>query len=140
MQSIIKILSLVGALFFCPLFASAQLAMSVSPVMTTGQKAVVPLTIKNGFAEKVESAGAVCFLLDDQGKIVGQASRWIIGGTGDKVGLAAGATNVFNFVVTATKPFIATNLTAKVTFSRVVMEGGKLADVAKQVTFKSADK
>jgi predicted anti-sigma-YlaC factor YlaD len=54
--------------------------------------------------------------------------------------LAAGATNVFNFVVTASKPFTRTNLTAKVTFSRVVLEGGKLADVAKQVTFNSAGK
>jgi hypothetical protein len=39
-------------------------------------------------------------------------------------------TNAFHFVVTADKPFTTTNLTAKVSFSRVVLEGGKLADVA----------
>jgi hypothetical protein len=120
-----------------PLLASAQLAVTVSPVKATGQKAIVPLAMKNGFAEKIESARAVCFLLDDQGKMVGQASRWIIGGTGDKAGLAAGATNAFNFVVAAARPFTSTNLTAKVSFSRVVLEDGKLAD-ARQVTVTPA--
>ena len=47
--------------------------------------------------------------------------------------MAAGATNAFYFVVPATKPFTTTNLTAKVSFSRVVLEGGKLADVRKDV-------
>jgi hypothetical protein len=128
------------ALLLWPLMASAQLAVTVSPVKATGQKAIVPLAIKNNFTSQIESARAVCFILDDQGKMVGQATQWVIGGTDQKAGLAPGATNVFNFVVTATKPFITTNLTAKVTFSRVVLEGGKLVDPAKQVTFNSADK
>ena len=55
-------------------------------------------------------------------------------------GLAAGATNVFHFVVTADKPFTTTNLTAKVSFSHVVLEGGTLADVSKQVTVTPAAK
>jgi hypothetical protein len=131
-----RLLSL-AALLLWPLLASAQLAVTVSPVKATGQKAIVPLAMKNGFAEKIESARAVCFLLDDQGKMVGQASRWIIGGTGDKAGLAAGATNAFNFVVAAARPFTSTNLTAKVSFSRVVLEDGKLAD-ARQVTVTPA--
>ena len=106
----------------------------------TGQKAIVPLAMKNGFAERIESARAVCFLLDDQGKMVGQASRWIIGGTGDKAGLAPGATNVFNFVVAAARPFTGTNLTAKVSFSRVILEGGKLADAQKEVQVRNIGK
>jgi hypothetical protein len=108
-------------------------------VKITGQKAVVPLAIQNGFAEKIESARAVCFLLDEQGKMVGQSTQWVIGGSKDKSPLAAGATNAFNFVVAAAKPFTRTNLTAKVSFSRVVLEGGKLAD-ARQVTVKPAAK
>jgi len=132
-------LFLLAAMLFCPLLASAQLAVTVSPVKATGQKAIVPLAMRNGFAERIESARAVCFLLDDQGKMVGQASRWIIGGTGDKAGLAAGATNAFNFVVATARPFTSTNLTAKVSFSRVVLEGGKLAD-ARQVTVTPAEK
>jgi len=113
--------------------AQAQLATTVSPPKVTGNKAVVPLAMNNNFGQKIESARAVVFLLDEQGKMVGQATRWVIGGSPDKPGLAAGATNVFNFVITIDKPFPTTNLTTKVSFSRVVLEGGKLADVKKDV-------
>jgi len=115
------------------LTAQAQLSVTVAPVKVIGQKAVVPLAMKNNLTEKVESARAVMFVLDEQGKAVGQATRWVIGGSQDKSGLAAGATNVFHFVITADKPFTTTNLTTRVAFSRVVLEGGKLADTAKEV-------
>lgn len=121
--------------------AHAQLAVTVSPPKITAQKAVVPLAMRNGLAEKIESARAVAFLLDEQGKAVGQpTTRWVIGGAQDKAGLAAGATNAFHFVIASDKPFTTTNLTAKVRFSRVVLEGGKLADVAKDVSVTEAVK
>lgn len=116
----------------------AQLSVVVSTVRLTAQKAIVPLAMKNNFGEKIESARAVCFILDDQGKMLGQASRWIIGGSGDKSGLAPGATNTFNFVISTDKPFSGTNLTAKVTLSRLVLQGGKLADPLKAVTVNPA--
>ena len=68
--------------------------------------------------------------------MVAQGTRWVIGGTPDRPGLAASATNVFNFVITNGKPFSTTNLTTKVIFSRVILEGGKLADAAKEVTIQ----
>jgi hypothetical protein len=86
----------------------------------------VPLALKNNFAEKIESARAAVFLLDPQGKMVGRSTKWVIGGSEDRPGLAAGATNAFHFVITSNKPFTTTNLTAKVSFNRVVLEGGKL--------------
>jgi hypothetical protein len=101
-----------------PLLASAQLAVMVSPVKVAGQKAIVPLTMKNGFAEKIESARAVVFLLDEQDRMVAQGTRWVIGGREDKPGLAAGATNASHFVIASDKPFRTTNLTTKVSFSR----------------------
>lgn len=110
----------------------AQLVVTVSPVKVTGQKAVVPLTIKNTFGERVESARAAVFLLDEQGKMLGNATRWVIGGSNTN-SLVAGATNTFHFVITSEKPFATTNLTAKVNFSRIVLEGGKLADPNKDV-------
>lgn len=127
-------------MLLCPLLASAQLAVSVSPPNVAGQKAVVPLALKNGLTETVESARAVVFLLDEQGKIAGQSTRWVIGGGQDKPGLPAGATNAFHFVIATDKPFTTTNLTAKVTFSRLVLEGGKLADVTKDVSIIPATK
>jgi hypothetical protein len=54
--------------------------------------------------------------------------------------LAAGATNSFHFVVASDKPFPTTNLTAKVTFNRVVLESGKLSDVTKDVSVTPATK
>lgn len=121
--------------------AHAQLAVTVFPPSVISQKAVVPLAIRNGFAEKIESARAVVFLLDEQGKSVGQpTTRWVIGGSQGKSGLAAGATNAFHFVIASDRPFAATNLTAKVTFSRVVLEGGKLADVVRAVSVTEAVK
>lgn len=127
-----------GLFLFCAVAAQAQFAVTVSPPKITGNKAVVPLAMKNGFAEPIESARAVCFILDDQGKMVGQATQWVIGAGRDKSPLAPGATNAFNFVVAAARPFTTTNLTAKVSFSRVVLEGGKLADASKEVVVRPA--
>ena len=127
-------------LLFAALTAQAQLAVTVSPVKVTGQKAIVPLALKNNLTENIESARAALFLLDDQGKMVGQSTKWVIGGTKDKPGLAAGATNAFHFVIASDKPFTTTNLTAKVQFNRLVLKGGKLADVTKDVSVTPAAK
>jgi hypothetical protein len=112
---------------------SAQLAVDVAPLKLTGQKAILPLTLRNGLGETVESARAVCFVFDDQGKMVAQATRWVIGGTKDRLALLPGATNTFHFVVASDKPFATTNLTAKLTFTRLVLEGGKQGDPKKDV-------
>jgi hypothetical protein len=124
---------ILAALCLCVSAASAQLAVTISPVKAAASKAVVPLEMKNSFAEKIESARASVFLVDQDGKIVGQATRWVIGGSKDKPGLAPGATNVFNFVIATDQPATTTNLTAKVSFNRVILEGGRAADVTKEV-------
>jgi hypothetical protein len=131
---------LLMALILCPILANAQFAVTVSPVKVTGQKAIVPLTMKNNFGEKIESARATVFLLDEQGKMIGQATKWVIHGSQDKPGLAADATNTFHFVIAADKQLTTTNLTAKVTFSRLVLEGGKVSDVSKTVLIEHVNK
>ncbi len=120
-------------LAFGPVVASAQLAVNVCPVRITGSKTVVPLRMKNEFAETIESARAACFLLDDNGKVVAHATRWVIGGN-KTIGLPAGTTNSFYFVIGGEQPFTTTNLTAKVSFTRLVLEGGRMADPSTQVT------
>lgn len=123
-----------AALFLFVTTAWGQFVVVASAPRVIGQKAVVPLDMKNNLAEKIESARAVVFLLDEQGKAVTQpVTRWVIGGSNTN-GLAPGATNSFHFVITSEKPFATTNLTAKVSFSRVVLEGGKVADVTKAVS------
>jgi hypothetical protein len=117
--------------------AQAQLAVTVFPPKTGGQKTVVQLKIKNNLAIKVESARALCFLLDDRGKIVGQTTKWVVGQNHASLEPKAEAT--FNFVITSPQPFTTTNLTAKISFSRVVLDGGKLADVKQDVSVRLAD-
>ena len=128
----------IALLSVCSTIASGQLTVTVSPLKITGQRAVVPLTIKNGFGEKVESARAAVFLLDEQGKMVGQSTKWVIGGTKDRPALEPKEETTFNFVITNPQPFTTTNLTAKVNFSRVVLDGGKLADVRQAVNMTAA--
>lgn len=115
------------------LVARADLIVTASEPKTTGQKTVIKLELKNTFPEKIESVRAVAFLLDDKGKMIGQSTKWVIGGSKSNPGLESGKETTFNFVVKSAHPIAATNLTTKITFSRVVLEGGKLADPIKQV-------
>ena len=119
--------------FLGALTVQAQLAVTVTPVKITGQKAIVSMAMTNHLAEPVESARAICFLLDDQGKMIGQSAKWVVGGSKDRPALAPKSGTTFNFVITSPHPFTTTNLTAKISFSRVVLDGGKLADVVKEV-------
>ena len=119
---------------FCTLTVQAQLAVTVTPPKITAQKAIVSLAMTNNLTEPVASARAICFLLDEQGKMIGQSSKWVIGGTKDRPALSPKTGTTFNFVITSPKPFTTTNLTAKVSFSRVVLNGDKLVDVTKTVT------
>jgi len=97
----------------------------------------VPLAMTNNLAESVESARAVCFLLDEKGKMMGQSTKWVIGGMKDRPALQSKSDTAFNFVITSPQPWATTNLTAKVSFTRVVMDNGKLLDVAKDVRIDS---
>jgi hypothetical protein len=133
----VKKLVTVFLVLFCVGTALAQLTVTVAPPKITGQKAVVRLRMENGFPEKVESARAAVFLIGTDGKPAAYAAQWVIGGTKDAPALAPGGTRVFNMVITAPKPFTTTNLTARMQFNRVVLEGGKLVDVAKKVTIEA---
>jgi hypothetical protein len=130
-----NVIKLLGLLLTLAMAAQAQLTVTVLPVKTTGSKAVVPLVLKNNFTSKVESARAVCFLLDDQGKMAGQSTKWVV----SKAGLEPKGETTFNFVITSPQPFTTTNLTAKISFSRVVLAGGKLADVRQAVSLTPAE-
>src|SRR5437879_64947 len=101
-----------------------QLSVTVSPTKLGGQKAIVPLLLSNGLTEKVESARAVIFLLDGEGKVVGQASHWIIGGDTNHPPLAVGGTNTYHFVIpTAGKAFV----TNRLSVTHVKLANGKTA-------------
>lgn len=134
-----KCIVAITALLLATAVSQAQLSVTVSPVKITGQKAVVPLALKNGFADKIESARAVVFLMDEQGQMVGTKTDWIIGGTKDRPALESGKETTYNFVITAIRPLASTNLTTKVTISRLILDGGKNADVNKDVKIQNAN-
>ena len=102
------------------------LTVKVLPLKIVGQKTLVELTITNRGTNRIEAARAVCFVLDQNGHIVGQSAKWVIGQ--NKTSLEPKGQAKFNFVITAPRPLIATNLTAKVSFTRLILQGGKPAD------------
>ena len=137
-----RLIKLLIAMLFCATASSvaeAELVVKVSGPKTTGSKVLIKLELKNTFTEKIESARAVVFLLDEQGKMVGQSTKWVIGGTKERSTLEPDKKTTFNFVIPAEK-ISSTNLIAKVSFNRVVLEGGKLADVHKDVHIEKAEK
>ena len=122
------------AFFFLGLFkVQAQLAVNVSPPKIVAQKAVVQLAMTNRLSEKIESARAVCFLLDEQGRMAVESSEWVIGGTKSRPALKPKTGTAFNFVINSPRPFASTNLTVKLSFSSVRLENGQIPDVNKAV-------
>jgi len=109
--------------------ANAALSVKLDNPKTTASKAVVKLTLKNTFTEKIEGARATVFLIGDQDKIIGQRTTWVIGGTKDKPPLKPDATTTYNFVIDADKPVTS----ARLIFNRIILENGKLADPQKDV-------
>jgi hypothetical protein len=129
--------SIVLLVFLFAFTSHAQLVVSISPPKISGHKAVVPLHLKNSTDQRIESARAALLLTDEQGIMVGQSTKWVIGDSNSKSSLPAGGTNSFHFVISSDKPFVKTNLTATLSFSRVVFEGGKLANLKKDVTIQN---
>lgn len=117
----------------CACAVQAQLAVTVSPVKIAGQRVIVPLAMTNNLAESVESARVMCVVLNDQGRMVGQTAKWVIGGAqGHSLPPKAGTT--YNFVLTSAQPLETTNLSAKVIVNRVVLEHDQVAIPQKVVT------
>jgi hypothetical protein len=127
---------LLNILLLCAVTASAQLTVAVSPPQIAGQKAIIELKMKNGLANTIESARAICFLLDDQGKMVGESAKWVIGGTKTRPALDPNKETSFNIVITSPHSFPTTNLTAKVNFTRLILEGGKSVNPSEEVTIE----
>jgi hypothetical protein len=127
-----KLSLLLSALLMTAGAVQATLTVKVDKPKQVGKKVVIKLTMKNIFTENIESARVQVFLLDENGKVAGQAVRWVIGGTKDKPALAPDTETTFNFVVETDKPF-ATN---KVTFTRLILEGGRVVDVNRSVEIK----
>jgi hypothetical protein len=114
--------------------AQGALVLKLQKPETYGQRTILKMELQNNFKNSIESARATAFLLDDQGKVVGQETRWILGGAKDRPPLSPDAKTSFNFVLQSSNTFSRT----KVMVTRVVLEGGKLADLPKDVQIEAA--
>lgn len=97
------------------------------------------MAITNNLHESIESARAACFLFDGTGKVVGESSKWIIGGSKDQPKLAPKTGTTFNFVITSSQQFTTTNFTAQLSVSQLVLQGQKLANPKTEVEIKSVN-
>jgi hypothetical protein len=122
-------LRIILLIFVGTCIAQAGLTVKVNEPKSTGTKVIITLTMTSTFKEKVESARAQVFLMDEKGKVVGQNVQWVIGGKKDRPPLVPDASTEFNFVIQTDKPF----KTAKVSFISVLLEGGKAVDVKQNV-------
>lgn len=134
-----KKIFLICLLSVCVFGVSAQLVVTVLQPQFIGQKAIVPLAITNNLSQKVESARALCFLINNQGKIVGESAKWVVGGAQNRPALEPKAGTAFNFVLNTSQPLVATNLTTRVTFSRLILDGGQAADPNKDIQIQNAN-
>jgi hypothetical protein len=104
------------------------LLVQVAPAKSTGSKAIIKLSLQNTFSQKMDLVRAAVFLTDDHGKVVGQATRQIIGGSPHNPPLAPSGRAVYYFLVPSPKPFTKTH----VLISRIVLEDGKIVDPVKE--------
>ncbi len=100
----------------------AELAVGTTASRTVGSKAVITLGLTNSYTDKIDSARATVFLVNHAGKVVGQSTRWVIGGSPEKPGLNANAGTLFHFVVEAKQPF----KTNRVFVNQIVLSGGRV--------------
>jgi hypothetical protein len=107
--------------------AQATLTVQMDEPQWTGSKAIVKLSMRNTYTNSVQSARVAVFLLDEKGKVVGQKAQWVIGGNKEKPSLASEASTKFYVVIPAEKPF----KKAKVTFTRIILEDGRVIEAGK---------
>jgi hypothetical protein len=124
-------------LSLCGTIVAAELSVTLLPSKTVGEKVIVPLALKNGLPEKVESARAVMFLFDGRGKVVGQSTHWIIGGETNRAPLLVGGTNTYQFIVPKGGKEFVTN---RLTVTHVKLASGKTANPVTDVQVRYEQK
>jgi hypothetical protein len=63
-----------------PLAAYARLEVRLLETKQSGNKSLVKLELNNTYDQAIKDARAWVFLMDEEGKVVGNKAAWIIGG------------------------------------------------------------
>ena len=122
------------SLFFLSGAAFANLEVSVASLESASNKTLVKLDTKNTFDQGIKDARAWVFLMDADGKVVGNQAQWIIGGdSSEKEPLKAEDSQTFKVAISTTsKP-----MTVKVTFSKIILADGTKVNPHKSLVAKS---
>lgn len=113
--------------------AIAQVQFGVTGTSTTPNRTLVTIEAKNEFDQGIENARVWVFALDAEGKVVGQRAVWLKPIHDERllIEVANPATpeseerRSFNVVVDTQSEAVS----HKMTFSRIIMEDGSLANV-----------
>lgn len=128
--------------FAMPLWADFQVAVVATE--STPSKSVVKIKARNNFDQNVKAARAWVFLMDDQGKVVGQNAQWIIGGDssdgpqeseGRKTGAPLEPEKEAEYSIAVNHSSQGANppTQTKITFSRIILADGTLVNPHKSV-------
>lgn len=96
-------------------------------------KVDVMLQMKNTFGEPITSARATVFLIGDEGKVVGQTTKWVIGAAPGGPALRQSASTTYHVVFSNSKPFSST----KIIFNKIVLQSGQLGNPSQDVVIES---
>ena len=120
------------ALLLLPLATYAQLEVRLLETKQSGNKSLVKLELNNTYDQAIKDARAWVFLMDEEGKVVGNQASWIIGGekleskNTVRPPLEKGEKNEYTLAMDTLRsreedesPF-----KAKITFSRVILADG----------------
>tara|TARA_B100001093_G_C26246347_1_gene766621 strand:- start:20 stop:433 length:414 start_codon:yes stop_codon:yes gene_type:complete len=123
---------LLAFLLFLSASLHANLEVSITEQVSSGNKGLVKLKMANKFDQGIRGARAWVFLMDDEGKVVGNKAEWLVGGTEENLqkspnGLQSGEELETSMVVDTQKPFTKT----KVTLSKLILNDGKSVDPRK---------
>lgn len=115
----------------------AQLQIGITETKTTQNKTLVTVKAKNTFNQCINNARIWVFAMDKDGKVVGQKATWLKSAddrellllTADPNTPEAEEEKTFNVVVDTQSEAVDT----KITFSRIIMADGTLANVQRSV-------
>ena len=111
----------------------ANLEVSVASLEGSSNKTLVELDTKNTFDQGIKDARAWVFLMDADGKVVGNQAQWIIGGdSSQKEPLKSEDSQTFKVAITTTSKPTA----AKVTFSKIILADGTKVNPHKSLAAK----
>ena len=120
------------ALLLLPLTVHAQLEVRLLETKQSENKSLVKMELNNTYDQAIKGARAWVFLMDEEGKVVGNKAAWIIGG--DKTEpenrvqppLEKGEKNEYTLAMDTLRPTEEGEppFKAKITFSRVILADG----------------